>query len=145
MRSIPEDHDRTLRDRLASATEVSYCWKCHERMNPLGYPFEMYDDFGRFRTEESLEYPEHLVEKKPDKAPGRNHLLDLRDIYKTLPVDATGYLEGTGDPALDGEVTDAPSTSSHDWANLGGCGSRSSATPSATSWGATRSSPTPGH
>ena len=25
---------------------------------------------------------------------------DLRDLYKTLPVNATGRLEGTGDPAL---------------------------------------------
>ncbi len=47
---IPEDHDKNLRDRLASATENTYCWKCHEGMNPLGYVFECYDDFGRFRT-----------------------------------------------------------------------------------------------
>ena len=105
--AIPEDHHKTLRDRLASATETSYCWKCHQHMNPLGYAFEAYDDFGRFRTEESLEYPEHIIEKKPDEAPGRNHLLDLRDIYKTLSVDSTGYLKGTEDASLDGEVRDA--------------------------------------
>ena len=104
---IPEDHHKTLRDRLASATEKTYCWKCHEQMNPLGYAFEAYDDFGRFRFRESLEYPDKLVKKNPDKAPGRNHLLDLRDVYKTLPVDATGYLKGTGDPKLDGDVKDA--------------------------------------
>jgi len=104
---IPEDHHKTLRDRLAGATETAYCWKCHDHMNPLGYPFEAYDDFGRFRREESLESPENLVKKNPDKAPNRNHLLDLRDVYKTLPVDATGYLKGTGDPKLDGEVKDA--------------------------------------
>ena len=105
--TIPEDHHKTLRDRLASATETSYCWKCHESMNPLGYAFEMYDDFGRFRREESLEYPEHILEKRPDTAPGRNHLLDLRDIYKTLPVDSTGFLRGTGDDSLDGPVDGA--------------------------------------
>jgi len=104
---IPEDHHKTLRSRLAGATETAYCWKCHDRMNPLGYPFEAYDDFGRFRREESLESPENLIKKNPDKAPNRNHLLDLRDIYKTLPVDATGYLKGSGDPKLDGEVTGA--------------------------------------
>jgi hypothetical protein len=104
---IPEDHHKTLRDRLATATEKTYCWKCHEQMNPLGYAFEAYDDFGRFRFRESLEYPNKLVKKNPDKAPGRNHLLDLRDVYKTLPVDATGYLKGTGDPKLDGDVKDA--------------------------------------
>jgi len=105
--SIPEDHDKTLRERLASATEATYCWKCHQSMNPLGYTLEMYDDFGRFRSEESLEYPEHIIEKKPDEAPGRNLLLDLRDIYQTRPVDSTGALEGTGDESLDGEVENA--------------------------------------
>jgi hypothetical protein len=104
---IPEDHHKTLRDRLAGATETAYCWKCHDLMNPLGYVFEAYDDFGRFRREESLESPENLAKKNPDKAPNRNHLLDLRDIYKTLPVNATGYLKGTGDPKLDGDVKDA--------------------------------------
>ncbi|MGB1128880.1 MAG: DUF1585 domain-containing protein, partial [Haloferula sp.] len=89
------------------ATETKTCWHCHVEMNPLGYPFEMYDDFGRYRTEEFLEYPEHLIEKRPDKAPQRNHLLDLRDLYKTLPVDPSGELVGTGDESLDGELKDA--------------------------------------
>ena len=101
---IPEHHDKTLRDRLAGATEVTYCWKCHESMNPLGYAFESYDDFGRFRTQESLEYPDKLITKKPDKW---DLLIDTRDIYKTLPVNSKGYLQGTGDSLLDGEVKDA--------------------------------------
>ena len=73
------------------------CWKCHEYMNPLGLPFEMYDDFGRFRTEESIEAPENVVGK---------HLKHF-NLYKTLPVDPSGELRGTGDPKLDGEVKDA--------------------------------------
>ncbi|QTN33318.1 DUF1588 domain-containing protein [Akkermansiaceae bacterium] len=104
---IPEDHNKTLRDRLAMATETKSCWHCHEKMNPLGNTFEMYDDFGRFRTEEYLEYPEHLVTKRPDEAKDRNHLLDLRDIYKTLPVDSSGHLAGTEDPSLDGDLVGA--------------------------------------
>ena len=36
-------------------------------MNPLGYAFEMYDDFGRFRQVEELEYREHLIKEAPDK------------------------------------------------------------------------------
>jgi hypothetical protein len=104
---IPEDHNKTLRDRLTGTTGAKSCWKCHVHMNPLGNTFESYDDFGRFRTQESLEYPDNLIEKKPDKPKERNHLLDLRDIYKTLPVDPKGYLKGTGDDALDGEVKDA--------------------------------------
>jgi len=104
---IPEDHNKTLRDRLAMATETKSCWHCHEKMNPLGYTFECYDDFGRYRVEEFLEYPEHLVEKRPDEAKDRDHLADLRDIYKTLAVDPSGHLEGTGNPDLDGELKNA--------------------------------------
>jgi hypothetical protein len=101
---IPEDHTKTLRSRLKRKTEATYCWGCHESMNPLGNTFEMYDDFGRFRTDEALEHPENLIKKMPDKGPPQD---DLRDIYKTLPVDATGHLAGTGDKSLDGDLKDA--------------------------------------
>ena len=101
---VPEDHTQTLRSRLAKVTEVESCWKCHERMNPLGYSFEMYDDFGRYRTEESLEHPDNLIKKMQDKGSSQ---ADLRDIYKTLPVDAKGKLVGTGDTNLDGDIKDA--------------------------------------
>jgi len=104
---IPEDHDKTLRDRLASATEVAYCWKCHERMNPLGYAFESYDDFGRFRSEESLEYPDNLITLAENNPHESVLFTDSRDIYKTLPVNSTGYLRGTGDDSLDGELENA--------------------------------------
>jgi len=102
---IPEDHSRTLRDRLAGATSSEDCWRCHVQMNPLGYAFEMYDDFGRFRTEETLEYPDKLIKEGPEQ--NGNHLVDMRNIYQTLPVDSTGYLEGTGDEKLDGPITGA--------------------------------------
>lgn len=101
---IPENPHQTLRQRLDKVTQAEYCWKCHERMNPLGTTFEMYDDFGRYRAEESLEHPDNLIKKMPDKGPPQ---ADLRDIYKTLPVNASGRLEGTGDPALDGDLRDA--------------------------------------
>jgi mono/diheme cytochrome c family protein len=101
---IPEDHHNTLRTRLDKKTKEEYCWGCHELMNPVGLPFEMYDDFGRYRMEEFLEHPENLLEKRPDKGAPQD---DLRDIFKTLPVDASGHLEGTGDPQLDGDVKNA--------------------------------------
>ena len=101
---IPEDHHNTLRTRLERKTKEEYCWGCHERMNPVGLPFEMYDDFGRYRSEEFLEHPDNLLEKRPDKGPPQD---DLRDIYKTLPVNASGYLVGTDDPKLDGDLKDA--------------------------------------
>ena len=93
---VPEDHTKTLRTRLQQVTEKQDCIKCHQFMNPLGLPFEMYDDFGRFRKEEPLEHPENVVGKK-----------GAFNIYKTLPVDPSGALDSTGDPTLDGNVISA--------------------------------------
>lgn len=87
--TIPEDHSKTLRERLV-VTEQHECWRCHVKMNPLGLPFEMFDDFGRYRTQESLD-------KLPEKD-GRT---------PTKPINATGVLAGTGDKTQDGEVNDA--------------------------------------
>jgi hypothetical protein len=80
--SIPEDHTKTLRERLLK-TESSDCWRCHKKMNPIGYAFEIYDDFGRYRTEENL---------------GKGD---------TKPVHAKGELVDTGERELDGEFKDA--------------------------------------
>lgn len=80
--SIPEDHTKTMRERLQK-TEHDSCWRCHEKMNPIGYSFEIYDDFGRFRTQEKL----------------------AKGDFK--PVKAHGFLTGTGEKKIDGEVADA--------------------------------------
>lgn len=93
---VPEDHTKTLRSRLEMVTNAQECIKCHHYMNPLGLPFEMYDDFGRFRKEEPLEHPENVIAKN-----------GVFNIYKTLPVDPRGALDSTGDPALDGPVISA--------------------------------------
>jgi len=74
---LPDEPDTTLRHRMR-VTRKEYCWNCHRRMNPLGLPFEMYDHFGRYREEE---------------------------LGK--PVDASGKIEGSGDPKLEGEVDGA--------------------------------------
>lgn len=95
---IPEDHHRTLRERLDSVTTKKECWKCHQYMNPLGLPFESFDDFGRFRTEEELEHTDNLL----TKGNGKNGA----NTYKTKPVNPLGHLKGTGDPKLDGDVKD---------------------------------------
>jgi hypothetical protein len=87
--SIPEDHHKTLRERLLG-TEQQECWRCHQKMNPLGYPFEMYDDFGRYRNKEILDKLPKVGGEHPDK-----------------PINAGGYLEGSGDDQLDGDVEDA--------------------------------------
>ncbi len=96
---VPEDPHKTFRQRVEMVTRVRACWKCHQQMNPLGMPFEMYDDFGRYRTEESLEHPDNFIRRSKEKN-GAN-------VYKTSPVVANGHLTGTGDPTLDGQVEDA--------------------------------------
>ncbi len=74
---VPEDPHRTLRDRM-QITRDAYCWKCHQKMDELGLAFEMYDHFGRYRTEEL-----------------------------GGPVDTRGAIELSGDPSLDGPVANA--------------------------------------
>jgi hypothetical protein len=95
---IPDDHHKTLRERLDMVTTKKECWKCHQHMNPLGLPFEAFDDFGRYRTHEELEHPENLL----TQGNGKN----AANTYKTKPVNTLGRLDGTGDPNLDGDVKD---------------------------------------
>lgn len=74
---LPEDPHRTLRERM-KVTRQAFCWQCHQQMDPLGLTFEMFDGLGHFRTQE---------------------------LGK--PVDASGEIIASGDPQLDGKVTNA--------------------------------------
>ena len=94
---VPDDPHKTFRERVESVTSKSECWKCHQQMNPLGFAFEVFDDFGRYRLDEPLEYPEQLISaSKNNKA----------DVFKTKPVKTLGELQGTGNVELDGVVKD---------------------------------------
>jgi len=74
---LPDEPNTSLRERMR-VTREKYCWTCHEKMDPLGLPFEMYNHAGLFRTTE----------------------LDK-------PVDTSGEIIDSGDPALDGPVANA--------------------------------------
>ncbi|WDI43838.1 DUF1588 domain-containing protein [Bremerella sp. P1] len=74
---LPDEPHHTLRERMR-VTRESYCWTCHQKMDPLGLPFEMYNHAGLFRKTE--------LEK---------------------PVDTSGEIIDSGDPELDGEVANA--------------------------------------
>ena len=41
---LPDEPTWTLRKRL-HVTEADSCYKCHSKMNPLGLPFERFNDF----------------------------------------------------------------------------------------------------
>lgn len=102
---IPPDPHKTLRQRMERRTGDNYCWRCHQKMDPLGFPFESYDDFGRFRTQENLEHPDNLIkEARRDEV---NNFGASLPVYKTLPVDSRGVLKGTDDTNLDGDVESA--------------------------------------
>ena len=101
---IPPDHHKTLRQRMEVRTGDAYCWRCHQKMDPLGFPFEIFDDFGRFRTEENLEHEDNLVTSAEKATLTFGAKLP---VYKTLPVDPRGVLNGTGDATLDGDVENA--------------------------------------
>ena len=102
---IPPDHHKTLRQRMENRTGAAYCWRCHQKMDPLGFPFETYDDFGRFRSVENLEHPDNVITEA--KRGETNEFGASLPVYKTLPVDPRGVLKGTGDATLDGNVDDA--------------------------------------
>ena len=74
---LPDEPGTTLRSRMR-VTREKYCWSCHQKMDPLGLPFERYNHVGLYRK---LEYGE--------------------------PIDTSGEIIDSGDPALDGPVTDA--------------------------------------
>ena len=74
---LPVEPENTLRERMR-VTKAQYCWTCHQKMDPLGLPFEMYNHAGLFRTTEL-----------------------------NKPVDATGEIVDSGDPKLDGPVSNA--------------------------------------
>ncbi|MEM9365132.1 MAG: DUF1588 domain-containing protein [Planctomycetota bacterium] len=74
---LPDEPKSTLRERMR-VTREDYCWTCHQKMDPLGLPFEMYNHAGVFRRTELDE-----------------------------PVDTTGEIIDSGDATLDGPVSNA--------------------------------------
>lgn len=71
----PPDPDPglTTRERFAVHTANAVCAQCHQLIDPLGFGFENYDHFGRFRSDENQ-----------------------------LPVDASGAVVESPDPSIDG-------------------------------------------
>ena len=79
-------------------TREANCWKCHNKMDELGLPFEDVDHYGRPRLAEEVLDLEATAKSKDKKA----------KIYRNVPLDTTGLIAYSGDPKLDGPVKDAP-------------------------------------
>lgn len=87
---VPENPHQTLRERL-SVTRAEYCWQCHQKMDPLGLPFEQFDDFGRFREREMLG---DLLSIFPER----------HENAKTVAVETSGEIVASGVKDLDSSV-----------------------------------------
>jgi hypothetical protein len=84
---VPEDPHKTLRERMV-IVEKAECWRCHKKMNPLGMPFEGYDDFGRYREEIVIDDAEaYFKEKRKYESQVERTEADLK---KWLKLDAAG-------------------------------------------------------
>lgn len=100
--AVPTDPHKTLRERMEPLRDER-CWKCHRKINPLGEPFEMFDDWGRYRTH-------HYFDENGEIYTRRDSEFDRkRDDGKLTfrKVDASGSIDFSGDPTVDGEVKNA--------------------------------------
>jgi hypothetical protein len=81
---LPDEPKESLRHRMR-VTQEKQCWRCHQKMDPLGLPFEMFNHVGKFRKIKNG--------KQVDE--------------KGNPVDASGEIIASGVQELDGKVEDA--------------------------------------
>lgn len=107
--ALEDNPHKTVRQRLKKTTEAT-CWRCHKKMNPLGFPFEAWDDFGAFRVNHIFDSEGRIIETDFERASlakkGRQRKKQ-EPSFTFRPIDTSGYLAGTGDPQLDGKVADA--------------------------------------
>ena len=100
--SVPTDPHLTLRERM-EPLRSERCWKCHRKMNPLGEPFEIFDDWGRHRTH--LYFDENGEIYKRRDGDFDRKLADGK--LTTREIDASGTIAFSGDPEIDGDVNNA--------------------------------------
>lgn len=112
---LTTDTTLTLREKFEQKVYADECWRCHKKMNPLGDPFEIYNDFGQYREVFHFDHEGNVVGSPKELHQLRNREAMARDkkqdpseyMTTTKPVESTGALDGTGDPKLDGEVKNA--------------------------------------
>ncbi len=100
--SVPMDPHKTLRDRMESL-RAERCWKCHRKVNPLGEPFEVFDDWGRYRNHHYFDEDGKIYLRRD----GQFDRKLKEGKLTTRAVDASGEIRFSGDPNVDGEVKDA--------------------------------------
>ena len=94
---LPIAPEKTLRARMA-VTQEAYCWKCHQLMNDLAYPFEQYDHFGRHRTAELVQDLQATALNGDGKGKSKG------PVMKGAPLDISGLIAHVGDKSLEGPI-----------------------------------------
>jgi hypothetical protein len=100
--NVPTDPHMTLRERM-EPLRAEQCWKCHRKINPLGEPFEVFDDWGRYRTEHYFDENGEIYRRRD----GQFERKLKEGQLTTRKVNAVGAISFSGDPNIDGEVQDA--------------------------------------
>ena len=100
--NVPADPHMTLRERM-EPLRAEQCWKCHRKINPLGEPFEVFDDWGRYRTEHYFDENGEIYRRRD----GQFERKLKEGQLTTRKVNAVGAISFSGDPNIDGEVQDA--------------------------------------
>jgi hypothetical protein len=100
--NVPSDLHMTLRERM-EPLRAEQCWKCHRKINPLGEPFEVFDDWGRYRTDHYFDENGEIYLRRD----GQFERKLKEDQLTTRKVNAVGSISFSGDPNIDGEVQDA--------------------------------------
>ena len=100
--AVPIDPHKTLRERM-EPLRAERCWKCHHKVNPLGEPFELFDDWGRYRKQIYFDESGEVYMRRDNQFDRK-----LKEgKLTTRKVDASGKIAFSGDPKVDGEVKDA--------------------------------------
>ncbi|MDB4711211.1 DUF1588 domain-containing protein [Verrucomicrobiales bacterium] len=100
--AVPTDPHKTLRERM-EPLRAERCWKCHRKINPLGEPFEVFDDWGRYRAHHYFDENGEIYTRRDSQFSRKLKESKLT----TRKVDAAGAIAFSGDPKVDGEVKDA--------------------------------------
>jgi hypothetical protein len=103
----PDGLPRTTRDRIEAHATTDSCAGCHAYIDPLGYPFEHFDQFGRHRTHENglpIDASGGIDDRTSEDVAGFIDLLDERIdlvscLVRGLYRHAVGRMEESGQGA----------------------------------------------
>lgn len=125
---LPVAENLSRRERLETIHQANdLCWSCHKFMDPLGYPFEFYDNLGRWRgaTEtlangvvKPLRSSGNILRKESgelidvaDAIELTHALVDLPEVKSCFVENMAGYLAGGKNEEIDGCRVDQAASS----------------------------------